>query len=146
MKVTLNKGLTLAEALISLLFLSIVLVGGIGFYFNSSDVMTMKMHKKMAMATAIQGMEQMRDSGYSCLSYPAPEGCPPTSPTGTWEPATSVTFSNGSFSFTTQKQRRVTDVEGISPNINKRVEIQVSWTEPGKLTPGVINLATYMAP
>ena len=137
MKITSPKGMTLAEVLISILILSIALVGGMCFYFNSTNVMTMAMNKKIAMEMATQAMEQIKDAGYSNLPNPA---------TGNWETATSVTFSNGSSSFTTQKQRRVTDTEGASPNINKKVEIQVCWPTCGNATSKTINVATYMAP
>ena len=141
-----SDGFTLIECLISIILLVIVLAGGMKFYFNASDIMTMAMHKKIAMEMATQAMEQMKDSGYTCLSYPTPGGCPTTAPLGTWETATPVTFNNGNFSFTAQKQRRITNVEGASPNINKKVEVQFSWSESGKSTPNVINLATNMAP
>ena len=62
-----DKGFTLVESLISILLLAIVLVGGMGFYFYSTDVMTIAMQKKMAMEMAMQAMEQMKDLGYSCL-------------------------------------------------------------------------------
>ena len=133
MKIISHNGMTLAEVLISFLLLSIVLVGGMGFYFNSTDVMTMAMHKKIAMEMATQAMEQIKNGGYGSLPNPA---------SGNWETASTVTFGN----FSAQKQRRVTDVEGTSPNINKRVEIQFNWSEPGRQTSQLVSLATYIAP
>ena len=128
-----KKGFTLTEVLISLLLLSIVLIGGMGFYFNSTDVMTTAMHKKIAMEIATQAMEQIKDAGYVSLPIPA---------TGNWETATTVTFGD----FKVQKQRRVTDELPGGATANKKVEIQVSWPESGKQTTSVINLVTYMAP
>ena len=144
MKIISQKGMTLVEVLISILLLSIVLAGGISFYSNSTSVMTTAMNKKIAMEMATQAMEQMRDAGYSALP-----NCV-TSPTlcGAWlpNPATAVTFNNGNFSFSAQQQRRVADIDGTSPNSNKKVEIQVCWPTCGSATSKAINLATYMAP
>ena len=139
-------GFTLAEALISILLLAIVLAGGTGFYFNSTDVMTMAMHKKIAMEMANQAMEQIKDGGYTGASVnPA---------TITWAPSSNpfnvIEWSNGSFDFKVQEQRRVTD---IGSPANKQVEVRVCWpvTDPSvnvceSPTSQKINLATYIAP
>ena len=104
-------------------------MGGIGFYTNSTAAMTLAMHKKMAMEMATQAMEQMKDAGYVSLSDYAVRTC---------EAASTVTFGD----FSALKQRCLTG----GANANKTVEIQINWTEPGKQTSRVVNLATYMAP
>ena len=101
------------------------------FYFNSTEVMTLAMHKKMAMEMATQALEQSKSLGY---------GNPVLADTaGAWTPLTSVVFG----SFSAQPQRRVTD-NNPSANV-KKIEIQVPWTESGKASQLQINLATYLA-
>ena len=141
-----KKAFTLVEVLISILLLSIILAGGMGFYFNSTDVMTRAMHKKIAMEMANQAMEQIKNGGYTgALVDPA---------TITWAPSSDpfnvIEWSNGSFNFKVQEQHRVTD---IGSPANKQVEVRVCWpvTDPSvnvceSPTSQKINLATYIAP
>ena len=129
MKLKENQGLTLIECLISILLLAIVLAGGMSFYFNSTAVMTLVMHKKTAMEMVTQAMEQIKNDGY--LGLPL-SGVVDTS---------MVTFGD----FSVQKQRQVTDESGPVPK-NKKVEIQVRWFESGNPTARTIGLVTYMAP
>lgn len=130
-----NRGFTLIESLISLLLLSIILAGGLSFYFNSDEIMSLAMHKKIAMEMANQSMEKIKKDGYANL-------LPPTIGFVSGPFGSAMTFGD----FTAQTQQRVTHVEGISPNINKMIEVKVSWTEAGKQTSREILLATYMAP
>ena len=122
-----NQGFGLIETLISILLLSIIMIGGMSFYFNSSSAMTMAMHKKIAMEMANQALEKIKADGYAAIPPPG---------------TSTVTFGD----FSVQKQLSVTNIEGTLPNINKRVEIQMSWTESIRTTASTLTLATYMSP
>ena len=127
-----QNGFTLIEVLISILLLAIILTGGISFYTNSTEAMTLAMHKKIVTEMAVQEMELMKDALYTSLPNPA-TGC---------TTATAVTFGD----FSVQKQRCVTDEPGGGATPNKKVEMKFVWIETGKQTSREIDLATYMAP
>jgi prepilin-type N-terminal cleavage/methylation domain-containing protein len=130
-KLSQNNGFTLGEALISLVILGIILSGGMGFYFNSGEVMIKAMDKKIAIEMANQVFEQMKDAGYV--------GLPPSS--STWEAVSAVTFGD----FSGETRRRITDVEVSSPN-TKKVELQVCWPACGVAGAKTLDFVTYVAP
>jgi Tfp pilus assembly protein PilV len=133
-----NLGFSLAECLISILLLAIALIGGMAFYTNSSEVMGLTLHKKMAMEMAMQEMEQIKKDGQAGLPEPA---------SGVWVSGSvsTVTFGDPAQPFSGQLQKKISDVEGTAPNKNKKVEVQVSWTEAGETNPRTVNLQTLMA-
>ncbi len=126
------KGYTLVEVLVSIVLLTMVLAGSIGFYCHPQEVMALNMHKKIAMELGTQQIEQMRVDGYASLPNPA---------SGSWETAQNIYF--GSSDFIVQKQRRVTDQSGAGSL--KLVEMKFTWAEPGKQNQE-IDLATFIAP
>ncbi len=133
MQLSRQNAFTLLEVLISILLLAIILTAGLSIYTNASAIMTKAMHKKIAMEMANEQMELIKNDGYLNLPNPAP---------GTWENPSSITFGD----FTAAWRRRITDVEGTSPNIKKQIELEVSWTEADAQNPTTIGLATYMVP
>src|SRR3989338_7782830 len=62
-----NRGFGLIETLISILLLSIVLVGGMSFYFNGDEFMALTTHKNIAAEIASSHIESLRRNGYSAL-------------------------------------------------------------------------------
>jgi len=67
-----KRGFTLIESLISLILLSIVLTGGMQFYFNSQKLVSLASHKRLALHIANARLEEMRKNGYGALPNPAP--------------------------------------------------------------------------
>ena len=133
-----KKAFTLIEVLVCILLLAIILAGGISLYFNGTKIMTLAMHKKIAMEVVNQAMEQVRKDGYTNLSYSNSVNnnirtCGSSSP---------VTFGD----FSVQKQQCLTNIEGNSPNKNKEIEIIVNWSETGSSESKIIALATYISP
>jgi len=125
-----TRGFTLIESLISIILLSICLAGGIAFYFNASEIMTLAIHKKIAVEIANQAVEKYKEMGYSDL--------PPAN--GVWTADSAVTFGD----FSVQTRRKIADVVN-GPPATKQVEFEVTWTEAGKTQARTINLFTYIA-
>ena len=137
-----NKGMTLAEVLISLLLLAIVLTGGMGFYFNADEAIALVTHKKFATEIANLTLEDLKRGGYPNL--------PPSGPgistalTDTDDPLHIIK------NLSATKTVTVTDIDdpvgGTNPVDYKKVEVIVTWSEAGKNTARKTNLVTYMAP
>jgi len=125
-----RRGFTLIETLISIILLSICLTGGMAFYFNSSAIMALTVHKKMAMEIGNQALEKYKEMGYNDL--PAA--------TGNWVADTAVTFGE----FTVQTRRKITQVVNGPPE-TKQVEFEVKWNEAGQQEARTVNLLTYIA-
>jgi prepilin-type N-terminal cleavage/methylation domain-containing protein len=125
-----TKGLTLIECVISILILSVMLIGGLMLYNNANAIMSLAMQKKMALEMGIQEMEAIKSAGY--VSLPSPT-------TGNWVNLPDKTFNQ----FTAQIRKRITDVS-IAP-VMKKVELEVSWTRTNS-DPKTITLETLMSP
>ena len=55
-----QRGSTLIEILVSMLIMSITMLGGIALYFNASELQKMAIHRKMATEIAGSKMEKLR--------------------------------------------------------------------------------------
>lgn len=131
-----SQGLTLVEVLISLLLLSIVLTGGLAFYFNSSEVMGLVTHKKFAAELASSILEGLKKDGYASL--PAAGPGTPTALTATDDPEGIIR------NLSATKTVSVTDI-GF-PVQYKEVGVRIRWTEAGETNPREARHVTYMAP
>ena len=60
-----QKGTTLIEVLVSMIIVAITAMGGIALYFNSAELKSMSVHKKMAIEIASSQMEEFRDMAYT---------------------------------------------------------------------------------
>ena len=120
------SGFTLTETLISIVLLSIVLAGGMGFYFNSTDAMTRAMRKKIAIEIANENMEKLRNLAYASMT--SPQTCIPgaTPNVGGLVGTCSITIT--------------------AVSTYKQMVVNVTWTEPGKSAQGQVSLASYRAP
>ena len=129
-----NKGFGLIETLISILLLSIVLTGGMAFYFNGNEFMGLAKHKKMALEIANSKLEDLKNFGYGSLP-----------PAGTLV-VTNIAVGGLSAVQTTTVTNQ-DDPVGGNPVDYKEVRVRVDWTEAGKITaPQQIDLTTFMSP
>lgn len=62
-----NSGISLIESLISVLILTIVVAGGMAFYFNAAQLTSLRLHKQLALQTASSKLEEFKDSNYATL-------------------------------------------------------------------------------
>jgi prepilin-type N-terminal cleavage/methylation domain-containing protein len=126
-----KKGFGLIEAMISLVILSIVLVGGMSLYFNGDEMMDLAMHKKVAQEIANAKLEEFRVSALTQAGYD-----------GLASSTTNVTL--GSFPAVQTITVAAHPVYKVYPNLNpyppvgtspvcKRVTVKVAWTEAGKI-------------
>lgn len=125
------KGLTLIECIISILILSIMLAGGLVIYPNANTIMSLAMHKKIALEIAVQEMEKIKNAGYADLLNPPPPPFDKTFGLVTTQP------------FTAQIHKTITDLP-TAPDM-KKVELEVSWTEDNHDSSRNIKLETYMS-
>ncbi len=128
-----EQGFTILETIISIIILAIVLSGGIAIYTNATTIMTIAMHKKIAMEMANQVIEKLKEAGYNDALL-ADTG-------GSWTPAdpgTTITFGD----FSVNMQRRITNVGAPA---NKTVEVRVRWLEAGRQQNSEITLATNIS-
>jgi prepilin-type N-terminal cleavage/methylation domain-containing protein len=146
------KGLTLIECLISLILLTILLVGGIALYFCAHQFLRWSTNKEIAIGIADSEMEDIKNNGYSCLPEPAPTG-------GLW--TTQDSCSNNiihtrSISITSFPSGNLTgqqnvfvddnDANGDGSTDYKEVRVSITW-QPGKnATPETVSLVTDIAP
>ncbi len=62
-----NKGFTLVECLISMLIMTILLAGGMSFYFYANEQNTLAAHKELMLALANSKMEEWKSTDYNTL-------------------------------------------------------------------------------
>jgi prepilin-type N-terminal cleavage/methylation domain-containing protein len=132
-----HKGFTLIECVIAILLLTIVLVGGMAFYFYSYGNLQAATHRRMAMQVANAVLEGLKNAGYSNLPNPAP-----ASP-GLWRGPTNVAIGglNG------QENIYVFDVDDNGGGTDyKQVRVELIWAEPGRVDNQVLVLDTFIAP
>ena len=60
-----TRGLSLIECVIAILILSVSLAGGLSLYFNATSIMSLAMHKKMAVEIAVQDLARADDDGFA---------------------------------------------------------------------------------
>ena len=140
-----KHGYTLIEALVSLIMISMVTLGGLSFYRNAAKLQQIAMHKQVATEIANSKLEDIRRAGYGTLPNPA---------TATVMEDTNV--NNGSPPAYAQHfgsnavQRTVTVDDVPNPNTGvtefKKVSVLVSWTEIGANNSRDIELTTYVTP
>lgn len=128
----LRKGFTIAECLISLLLLTVILVGGMAFYFYSTEYLSFATHRRMVTELANAEAEDIRNDGFASLPDPVPNGL--------WLARSQEAVTIGSLSGT--KDVYVFDVPGVG---YKQVEVRISWNEPGKTATQEIAINTYIS-
>lgn len=130
-----QNGSTLIEILVSMLIVTITVLGGLALSFNASELQKMAVHKKMATELANTTMEKYRDK--TCDSIAASLGADDD----VWKDynvgGLNLKGSDG-------KGRKVdfTDKAGYC-----WVEVSIKWNEVGQINRDFnINLATFVAP
>ena len=130
-----RKGFTIIEALISMLLLTITLVGSMAFYFHSQGYFASVNHRRIAAEIASAELEDIKTDGYTAI--PA---------AGAWTVrATKLT------------QRLSAGAIGGMPGWGeiyvidnsegyKEVQVTIFWNQPGKSTVQEVTLDTYIAP
>ena len=130
-----QRGSTLIEILVSMIIMTITLLGGIALYFNASEIQKMAIHKKMATELASTKMEKYRDK--TCESIDISLG----TDNDVWKD-----YSIGGLNL------MGSDGKGIKVRFTDQtdycwVEVSIKWNEVGQINRDfVINLATYVAP
>ena len=115
-----KKGLTIIECLIALLLLTITLVGGMAFYFYSSELLGYATHTRIALSIANASLEELKKDINASL---------PTS------------VAIGDLPPEAQPPPTIEDVPGRP---YKHVQIQITWHEPSRDGQQNIILDTYM--
>ena len=145
-----HNGFTLVEVLISILLLTIVLVGGMGFCFNSQEEMTLVVHKKIAAEMANSKMEEFKRKKYSDLPGPAasPGVVVENNNTQLGSPINKGGYISANTADALGTKVTVTDVDDpVGGAIDyKEVKVEVKWKEAGKKSEQNIVLVTYLAP
>jgi prepilin-type N-terminal cleavage/methylation domain-containing protein len=136
-----NSGFTLIECLISIVLLSIVLAGGIRFYFNSSGIIGLVSHTKLATEIANSKLEDLKRAGYASLPSAGPGVT--TALTTTEDPARVLIDLGGSKTVTVTDKA---DPVGVPDPDYKQVDVKISWTEADTNTLRETQFTTYMAP
>ena len=125
-----NQGFTLIECTIALLLLTIVLVGGMAFYFYSYSYFQTANHKRIAMQIANAKLEDLKNiDDYSSLEAKNNEH--------TAESVGGVSYD---------KYVYVSDGPENPTYQYKQVRVRVAWVDPAKSAPQEIVLDTYIAP
>jgi Tfp pilus assembly protein FimT len=128
-----EKGLTIAECLISMMLLAILLAAGMAFYFNAEQGFRWSVHKRIAVEMASAELESIKNSGYASLPEPAPAG-------NLWRGGVAVAVGN----LSGQKDIYVYDIDADGGGTDyKQVRIVVSWHDPASRS---VSLDTYIAP
>ena len=125
------NGFSLIECMVSIIVLSVLLIGGIALYSLSHQSLSFATQEKFAAEAASSALEQIKHNGYSALPDPAP-----SSP-GLWQGPIAVQVGH----LTGQMRIYVFD---INPNL-KQVRVEISWLAPNKPYPDSVTCDTYMA-
>ena len=134
-----DGGYTLIEALVSLVMISLVTLGGLSFYRNATKFQQMAIHKQVATEIANSKLEDIRRKGYGKLPDPA-------SSETTIE---DKDINRGSHPYATQfgsneTLHRFASVIDDTTNEAKKVKVRVSWTEIGANNGNDIEVTTYV--
>ena len=126
-----NKtGLSLVEALISVLLLSIIMLGGLRLYFTSDEILAASLHKKIATEMAHTTLETLKNSDYDTLAD--------------YVSTITIKGRDDMEGLSAQETVTVTTVDE-SGTTYKKVDVTVSWLEVDNNTQDQISLSTYMA-
>lgn len=129
-----NNGFTIVEHLVSLLLLSIAIVGGMAYYTFADSHMQASFHRNIATELANSKMEELRKNGYSAL--------PNT--TGLWQGPSPILikYLSGNQSI------YVFDIDDNSDGATdyKQVKVEIAWQEPSKTFLQNLTLDTYITP
>jgi prepilin-type N-terminal cleavage/methylation domain-containing protein len=133
------RGLTLIECLISLLLLTILLVGGMAFYFYAHQSLRWSINKEIATGIANCEMEDIKNSGYNNLPNPALNSCldDPN------RAKNNVIVGN----LPATAQERVSVCGRNDGTMDyKEVQVSITWQQPNKTSPETVSLVTDIAP
>jgi len=117
--------------MISIMLLAIIMTGGMAFYNYSNSYLKAATYKRVAAYIANSKMEEIRQGVDGPLPNPAPEGL--------WGELADITVRT-----IPGKLGRYVYDDG--PGGLKRVEVEVTWTQPGGSSPTAIRLSTYIRP
>jgi len=143
---TKNKnGYTLMEALVSLVMISLVTLGGLSFYRNAAKLQRIAMHKRVATEIANSKLEDLRRTGYLSLPDPATVTLMEDINVNTGTPPVLAEHFG---TMTVQRSVTVDDIlDPVSGNTEfKKVDVLVSWQEVGANNAHEIQLTTYITP
>jgi len=125
-----KRGFTIVEYATAMTLMSIILLGGMAFYFYSNRHIQTAFHRRIATEIANSKMEEIRKGGYGSLPEPAPSS-------GLWQGPLTINV------------RDLTAVENIyvydTSNKLKQVAVEVVWFDPGLTSQQSIVLDTYIA-
>ena len=128
-----RQGSTIIEVLVSLVIVTVTALGGIALYFNSTEIQSVVLHKKMAVRLADSRMEEFREMSYSDSAL-----------------AVGVTTSDiiiGGL------EARATDGHGMKTTVTdpglgyKQVQVDIDWKDSGQIGRDFnVSLVTYKVP
>jgi len=127
-----KNGSSLIEILVSMLIMTITILGGMALYFNASELQKMAIHKKMATEIANSKMEELRTM--NCVAIAALNN--------NW-----TDLQIGGLLLAGANNKGIK----VAPSVDKgnycEVEVQVKWNEVGQINRDFdINLVSYVAP
>lgn len=110
------------EALVSIILLAIVLIGGANLYFVLCHLQSKAVHKKTALEMAASTMEELKTRDFAFVNSEGPQN---------------LKVGN----LNAQQTITVEPIDGY-----KKVELDLVWTEVAQQGPSNIKLTTLMAP
>ncbi|KPK96717.1 MAG: hypothetical protein AMJ95_12660 [Omnitrophica WOR_2 bacterium SM23_72] len=131
------KGYTLIEVLVSLLLLTLILLGGMSFYFYSDQHTQTALHRRLAVGIAESTMEQIKRNGYASLPEPAPTH-------GLWQGPLTLNVNQ----LPAAENIYVYDVDDNGDSLidYKQVCIEVTWQDPGNSLQQQVKVDSFIAP
>jgi len=127
-----SDGSTLIEILVSMIIMTITVLGGMALYFNASELQKMAMHKKMATELANSQMEKLRTM--SCAAISALDH--------NW-----TDLQIGGLLLAGADGKGIKVEPPVDQGNYCEVEIKIKWNEVGQINRDFdINLATFVAP
>jgi len=130
-----KRSFTIIECVISLLILTILLTGGIAFYFYSHEGLRWSTNKRIALEIANSKLEEIKNDASYLVNHPpgADNLC---------EKITNIPVGN----FTSVSNTLEVYAYNIPAVSYKQLEVRVTWPQPGKTGQDTISLTTYITP
>jgi len=121
-------GFSLIEAMIAIILLTLILVGGMAYFFYANDSLKVANYRRIAAEIAQSSMEQIKSANYTTLQSSFDSN---------------VTIGTLTGNRTISVSNQIQDADG---SVYKQVTVNLTWDQPNKSVPGQVVLDTYIAP
>ncbi len=116
------------EVMIAIILLTLILVGGMAYFFYANESLKVANYRRIAAEIAHSAMEQMKSANYTTLA-------------SSFDPNVTIGTLTGNKTISVSG-----DISDPGGGVYKQVTVNITWEQPNKNTLGNVVLDTYIAP